>query len=228
MLNPEPLTTWAELRQTAEHPYDLLEPLFDAVPVITQWTTLEDLDLILTTIHGKMTVIDSVNVVQNQIKYGVIEALPSLRRLADIYGAEWSPLDDYKRNVTETIDRDTTAENGGADTVANTGTDTTSTTQDETSQDVYAMDQQATPNPLSRTRHNDTASTTYGGTVTTTHGRTTTGTDDTTRTVSETATRTPPADLIKKALEVYDINLARELVNIIVATIAVPIYLEEE
>lgn len=224
----DPLTTWAELRQTAEHPYDLIEPLYIAAPVISDWVSMEDLDLILTTIHGKMTVVDSVTVVRNQIKYGVIEALPSLQRLADIYGAEWSPLDDYSRNVTETVDRDTTARNGGSDTVANTGTDTTRTTQDETSQDVYAMDQQSTPSPLSRTQHTDTGSTTYGGTVTTTHGRTTTGTDDATRTISETATRTPPADLIKKALEVYDINLTRELVNIIVATIAVPIYLEEE
>lgn len=189
---------------------------------------MEDLDLILTSIHGKMTVVDSVSIVQNQIKYAVIEALPSLTRLADIYGAEWSPLDDYTRSVTETLDRDTSATNGGSDTVANTGTDTTSTTQDETSQDVYAMDQQSTPNPLSRTQHSDTASTTYGGTVTTTHGKTTTGTDDTTRTIEETATRTPPADLIKKALEVYDINLTRELVNIIVGAIAVPIYFEEE
>lgn len=211
----------------AEHPYDLLEPLYIAVPVIAEWVPLEDLDLILTSIHGKMTVVDDVVIVRNQIKYGVIEALPSLRRLADIYGAEWSPLDDYSRTVTETVDRDTTARNGGSDTVANTGTDTTRTTQDETSQDVYAMDQQSTPSPLSRTEHTDTATTTYGGTVTTTHGRTTTGTDDTTRTVSETATRTPPADLIKKALEVYDINITREIVNIIVGAVCVPIYQEE-
>lgn len=221
------LTTWRELRAAQTNPYDLLTPLFNDVPIVSTWVTLEDIDLILVTFHGSMTVVDNASTVRNQVKWGIIQNLPSLQRLASIANAEWSPLDDYQRSVTETVDRDTTAENGGADTVANTGTDTTSTTQDETTQDVYAMDQQSTPNPLSRTRHNDTASTTYGGTVTTTHGRTTTGTDDTTRTIEETATRTPPADLIKKALEVYDINLTREIVNAIVGAVCIPIYQEE-
>lgn len=221
------LTTWRELREAQPNPYDLLTPLFRDVPVVSQWVTMEDLDLILVTFHGSMTVVDHAPTVENQVKWGVIQNLPALQRLAAIAGAEWDPLDDYQRTVTETVDRDTTARNGGSDTVANTGTDTTRTTLDETSQDVYAMDQQATASPLSQTQHTDTASTTYGGTVTTTHGRTTTGTDDTTRTVSETATRTPPADLIKKALEVYDINLTREIVNIIVGAVCVPIYQEE-
>lgn len=222
------LTTWAKLTAKQTAPYDLLRPAYASVPALTDWVAMADLEKMLTWHHSDMTVFDDVDRVAGMIATALMIAEKPLTRLAAIEGATWSPLDDYTRDVTTTHDRDTTTAAGGTDTTTNSGTDTNRTTQDETSSDVYAMDQQSTPSPLSRTQHTDTSSTTYGGQVQVAHGRTTTGTDDSIIETHETAQRSPAADLIAKALKVYDTSLVREIVRVIVDAIAVPIYLEEE
>lgn len=222
------LTTWAKLTAKQTAPYDLLRPAYASVPALTDWVAMADLEKMLTWHHSEMTVFDDVDRVAGMIATALMIAEKPLTRLAVIEGATWSPLDDYTRDITTTSDRDTTTAAGGTDTTTNSGTDTNRTTQDETSSDVYAMDQQSTPSPLSRTQHTDTSSTTYGGQVQIAHGRTTTGTDDSIIETHETAQRSPAADLIAKALKVYDTSLVREIVRVIVDAIAVPIYLEEE
>lgn len=222
------LTTWAKLTAKQTAPYDLLRPAYASVPALTDWVAMADLEKMLTWHHSDMTVFDDIDRVAGMIATALMIAEKPLTRLAAIEGATWSPLDDYTRDITTTSDRDTTTAAGGTDTTTNSGTDTSRTTQDETSSDVYAMDQQSTPSPLSRTQHTDTSSTTYGGQVQIAHGRTTTGTDDSIIETHETAQRSPAADLIAKALKVYDTSLVREIVRVIVDAIAVPIYLEEE
>lgn len=222
------LTTWAKLTAKQAAPYDLLRPGYASVPALTDWVAMADLEKMITWHHSEMTVFDDVDRVAGMIATALMIAEKPLTRLAAIEGATWSPLDDYTRDVTTTHDRDTTTAAGGTDTTTNSGTDTNRTTQDETSTDVYAMDQQSTPSPLSRTQHTDTSSTTYGGQVQIAHGRTTTGTDDSIIETHETAQRSPAADLVAKALKVYDTSLIREIVRVIVDAIAIPIYIEED
>lgn len=222
------LTTWAKLTAKQTAPYDLLRPAYASVPALTDWVAMADLEKMITWHHSEMTVFDDVDRVAGMIATALMIAEKPLTRLAAIEGATWSPLDDYTRDVTTTHDRDTTTAAGGTDTTTNSGTDTNRTTQDETSTDVYAMDQQSTPSPLSRTQHTDTSSTTYGGQVQIAHGRTTTGTDDSIIETHETAQRSPAADLVAKALKVYDTSLIREIVRVIVDAIAIPIYIEED
>lgn len=222
------LTTWAKLCAKQAQVYDLLRPAYSAVPALATWVEMSTLEHMITWNHSDMTVIDDISTVAGMISTAIQIAEKPLTRLAAIEAAQWDPLSDYTRNATTTHDRDTTTAAGGTDTTTNSGTDTSSTTQDETSSDVYAMDQQSTPSPLTRTQHTDTSSTTYGGQVQVAHGRTTTGTDDSTIVTHETAQRSPASELIEKSLKVYDTSLVREIVRVIVDAIAVPIYLEEE
>lgn len=222
------LTTWGKLIAKQTQVYELLRPAYTSVPALSDWVEMPDLEKVITTQHSEMTVFDDVYLVSHMIESALMVAEKPLTRLAAIESAQWDPLTDYTRDVTTTHDRDTTTAAGGTDTTTNSGTDTNRTTQDETSSDVYAMDQQSTPSPLSRTQHTDTSSTTYGGQVQVAHGRTTTGTDDSTIVTHETAQRSPASELIEKSLKVYDTSIVREIVRVIVDAIAVPIYLEED